>query len=245
MHQKLIYNNTSEVYQSILMDSHPSLVVTPECSVGTGAGAIIKIDPNMDAGLKPYVLDFAGANIGNIYQSIQHSINAIDKMANTGAVRATESRTMSGVAMETEFALLNARLSESADNLELAEEQMWKIWSMYMGYDWSGEIDYPGSFNIRDNGSEISQLQTAKSAATDARVIAAIDAKILDWLDLDLDELAAIANNTVLVPDAALSESEEELFSVHWMTDPTTGERVQVTTQDQHMALTAQGYLES
>jgi len=180
--QKFIYNATSEVEQSIRMDSHPSLVVTPETKVGTGSGALIHMPENLDPGLKPYLLEFGGASVDSIYKAIEHAIASIDKMANTGAVRATESKTMSGVAMETEFQLLNARLSEKADNLELAEEQMWTIWCKYMGTTWSGSIDYPGSFNIRDTGQEITQLQTAKNTATDPAVLRKIDEHILEWM---------------------------------------------------------------
>ena len=35
-----------------------------------------------------------------------------------GAVRATEARIQSGIALQTEFQLLNARLSEKADYLQ-------------------------------------------------------------------------------------------------------------------------------
>lgn len=185
--QKFIYNATSEVDQSIRLDSHPSLVKTPETEAGIGAGSLIHMPENLDPGLKPYLLEFSGASVNSIYGAIQHTIESIDKMANTGAVRATESRTMSGVAMETEFQLLNAKLSEKADNLELAEEQMWKFWCDYMGYTWDGEIDYPGSFNIRDTGSEIAQLQTAKNTATDPKVLKEIDKQILEWMDVDDD----------------------------------------------------------
>jgi hypothetical protein len=180
--QKFIYNATSEVEQSIRMDSHPSLVKTPETEAGVGSGAIINMPDNLDPGLKPYLLEFSGASVDSIYTAIKHSIDSIDKMANTGAVRATESKVMSGVAMETEFQLLNARLSEKADNLELAEEQMWSIWCKYMGTTWSGSIDYPGSFNIRDTGQEITQLQTAKNTATDPAVLRKIDEHILEWM---------------------------------------------------------------
>jgi len=187
--QRFIYNATSEVEQSIRMDSHPSLVKTPETQAGAGTGAIINMPDNLDPGLKPYVLEFGGASIDSIYKSIEHAISSIDKMANTGAVRATESRTMSGVAMETEFQLLNARLSEKADNLELAEEQMWTIWSKYMGTTWTGSIDYPGSFNIRDTGQEIQQLQTAKNTATDPAVLRKIDEHILEWMGEEKEHL--------------------------------------------------------
>ena len=180
--QKFIYNATSEVEQSIRLDSHPSLVKTPETEAGIGAGSIIHMPENLDSGLKPYLLEFGGASVESIYSAIQHTIEAIDKMANVGAVRATESRTMSGVAMETEFQLLNARLSEKADNLELAEEQMWQFWFEYQGQQWMGTIEYPNSFNLRDKAGEINQLQTAKNTATDPIVIRKIDEHILEWM---------------------------------------------------------------
>lgn len=194
-HQKYIYNSYSEIFQSIQMDTHPSLVVAGQTQVGTGSGAIIRVEENSDPGLRPYVLNFGSSDINNILAAIRQSTDAIDKMANTGAVRATESRTMSGVAMETEFQLLNARLSEMADELELAEENMWKFWCEYMGYEWDGEIDYPGSFNIRDTGSEIAQLQQAKSAATDPIVLRKIDEHILEWMDEETEELSFIDPN--------------------------------------------------
>jgi hypothetical protein len=163
-------------------------------------------------------------------------------MANTGAVRAVESRTMSGVAMETEFALLNARLSEKADNLELAEEQMWQFWFEYQGEQWMGEIDYPGSFNIRDTSKEIEQLQTAASAAQDPKVRAAIDAQILDWLDLDEDELASIGRVDIINPNTVPEGEEGYQFAPHLMIDPITGEERLITTQEEHIVLANKGW---
>ena len=188
--QKFIYNATSEVEQSIRLDSHPSLVKTPETQAGIGAGSLIHMPENLDPGLKPYLLEFGGASVDSIYSAIKHTIEAIDKMANTGAVRATESRTMSGVAMETEFQLLNARLSEKADNLELAEEQMWDLWFLYQGQQWMGAIYYPDNFNIRDERGEIEQLKMAKDTATDTMVIRKIDEHILEWMGEDKALLA-------------------------------------------------------
>ena len=235
--QKFIYNATSEVEQSIRMDSHPSLVATPETKIGTGSGALIHMPENLDPGLKPYLLEFGGASVDSIYTAIQHSIDSIDKMANTGAVRATESRSMSGVAMETEFQLLNARLSEKADNLELAEEQMWTIWCAYMGTTWTGEIDYPGSFNIRDTGSEISQLQQAKAAATNPKVFNLIDGKIAEWLGEEEDiifaeDMAAVAEGL----------PEKTVFEPHIMIDPETGEEYIARTEQEHLDYAARGF---
>lgn len=188
--QKFIYNATSEVEQSIRMNTHPSLVKTPDTEAGIGAGSLIHMPENLDPGLKPYLIEFNGASVASIYQAIQNTIESIDQMANTGAVRATESRTLSGVAMETEFQLLNARLSEKADLLEIAEEAVWTLFCTYQGYEWGGHIKYPDSFNLRDKQKEIQELQTAKNTATDPVVLRKIDEHILEWMGEE-DELLA------------------------------------------------------
>lgn len=180
--QRAIYNELSEVEQSIRLEGHPSLVSTPDTQVGSGAGALIQMPDNLDPGLKPYMLNADATPINMIYESIKNRVESIDRMANTGGVRATESRTMSGIALETEFQLLNAKLSEKADNLELAEEQLWNLWCEYQGVTWAGEIEYPGSFNIRDTNREFEQLQTAKGAATSPVVLAVIDSKVMQSL---------------------------------------------------------------
>jgi hypothetical protein len=187
--QRFIYNAKSEISQSIRLDSHPSLVKTPETQAGIGAGSLIHMPENLDPGLKPYLLEFSGASVDAILTAIKDTVDSIDKMANTGSIRSTEAQRMSGVAQQQEFELLNARLSEKADNLELAEEQMWRLWCEYQGVPYTVEIDYPGSFNIRDTDSEIKQLQIAASTnPADPRVRAALDAKILDWLDVEDDD---------------------------------------------------------
>jgi len=230
--QKFLYNSTSEVEQSIRMNTHPSIVTTPDCNVGSGSGALIHMPEGLDPGLKPYLLEFNGASVDSIYKSIQHTTDAIDKIANTGAVRATESRTMSGVAMETEFQLLNAKLSEKADAIELAEEQMWKIWCMYMGYTWDGYVDYPGSFNIRDTGAEIAQLKTAKESSDNPVVKKEIDKQILEWMEVDDDVLEKLdEEHPITTPQTRASHIQEMIMEGY--TDAQMLERhPEITQQD-------------
>lgn len=194
--QRFIYNCNSEIEQSVRLESHPSLVKTADTDAGIGAGSLIHMPEGMDPGLKPYVLDFDGASVASILQTIATVTESIDKMANTGSVRAVESKSMSGVAMETEFQLLNARLSEKADNLELTEEQIWRLFSLYLGRAWNGEIDYPSSFNIRDTHNEFAQLQSARAASDDPRVIQVINERIMDLLGEDPETL----RSTVVIP---------------------------------------------
>jgi len=194
--QKFIYNLNSEIEQSVRIDGHPSLVKTAETLASAGAGSIITMPDDMDPALKPYMLDFNGANISSILATITATVDSIDKMANTGAVRATESKTLSGVAMQTEFQLLNAKLAEKADNLEQAEEELWRLFALYLDKAWDGEIDYPGSFNIQDTQNEYSQLQTAGSATTNPQVHALIDRKIVELLGEDPDTILTVTTVT-------------------------------------------------
>lgn len=221
--QRFIYNATSEIDQSIRLDSHPSLVKTPDTQAGVGAGAIIHMPENLDSGLKPYVLEFTGANVQNILQVINSTIESVDKMANTGAVRATEARILSGVAMQTEFQLLNARISEKAAAMELAEEQLWELFCEYQGYQWEGEIKYERDYNLKDEHTEIDKLVKAKSAATDARVTQLIDHELIELLGQDADivmpETVTLPNGqTVPLDSAEPFDEPEKLFN------PSTGE---------------------
>ena len=184
--QKFIYNQLSEAEQAIRLDNHPTLVKTNETQASAGAGSVIAMADNLDPGLKPFLLETSGAQISSIYAAIEHSVAAIDLMANTGSVRATSAKLLSGVAMTVEFQLLNAKLAEMADNLELAEEQMWELFAAYQGTAWSGEIKYEDGYGISDKQAEYAKLQVAKSAATGPEALATIDQRLMELLEEDL-----------------------------------------------------------
>jgi hypothetical protein len=181
-HQKKIYNEYSEVEASIRLNGHPTLVKTADVEASAGAGSIALMPDGLDPGLKPYLLTVE-TNIQSIYDSIEHSVSAIDKMANTGAVRATESRTMSGVAMDTEFQLLNARLSELARNLELAEEQIWRWYAIYEGTVWEGDVEYEHNYNIKNKDNEFNNLKVAAETSQCMSTQALVDYRLRKLLD--------------------------------------------------------------
>lgn len=184
--QRLIYNELAEVWDSIRLDTHPSLVATEDTTVnGAAAGQIITLPQSLDPNLKPYVLQFQGGQIDKIYTSINERRKIIDSMGNVGSVRATETREMSGIAIETEFTLLNARLTNIADNLELAEEQIWQEVYAYLGYTWDGEIKYPDNFALRNVDNELDQLAKMKTLTARPEVQTEIDKRVAEILDID------------------------------------------------------------
>jgi hypothetical protein len=161
--QKSIYNEYSEMEQLIRLTNHPSLVKTPSVNASAGAGAVIEMPDELEPNLKPYLLQPSGQNLQAIMESINNKVNSINRIGHTGAVRTQKTGITSGVALQTEFELLNARLSEKADNLQIAEEQLFKLYAMFQNVTFDGEINYPDSFNIRDYASDLMYFQQAKA----------------------------------------------------------------------------------
>tara|TARA_R110000772_G_scaffold17682_4_gene49182 strand:+ start:931 stop:2334 length:1404 start_codon:yes stop_codon:yes gene_type:complete len=153
--QRAIYNEYSEVEQTIRLSNAASLVKTADTEAGAGPGAIIQMSDSMDPSLKPYLLQPSGASVDAIYNSIDKRIAAIDRIAHLGAIRETTAKTMSGVSRSMEFEQLGAKLSDIALALELTEENVMRIVSAYQGVAWDGVIDYPDSFNIRDENADL------------------------------------------------------------------------------------------
>jgi hypothetical protein len=245
---RFIYNMMSEVEQTQRMDAHPSLVKTNETQASTGAGSIIAIPENLDPGLKPYLLEYNGASVDSLYTAIEQARDAIDKLANTGGVRSTQSKAMSGIALQTEFQLLNAKLSEKADNLELAEEQIWILFSEFIGQVWDGEIKYEDSFAIQDEEAEYTKLQTAKSAATGPEAMAVIDQLLIDLITDDTEYEDQVAGplesasgeavtqdqstagmNAAVSPEYGNTEDQSSNISA---SSDTTGTSCPIATQD-------------
>ena len=161
--QKSIYNEYSEMEQLIRLTNHPSLVKTPSVNASAGAGAVIEMPDELEPNLKPYLLQPSGSSLQSIMDSINNKVESINRIAHTGAIRTTKTGISSGVALQTEFELLNARLSEKADNLQLAEEQLFKLYAMFQKVTFDGEINYPDSFNIRDYATDLAFYQQAKA----------------------------------------------------------------------------------
>ena len=161
--QKSIYNEYSEIEQLIRLTNHPSLVKTPSVNASAGAGAVIEMPDELEPNLKPYLLQPSGQNLQAIMESINNKVNSINRIAHTGAVRTQKTGITSGVALQTEFELLNARLSEKADNLQIAEEQLFRLYALFQNATFDGEINYPDSFNIRDYASDLMYFQQAKA----------------------------------------------------------------------------------
>jgi len=181
--QRELYEMNSEIAQIINLTNHPSLVKTVDVEASAGAGSIIQMPPNLDGALKPYLLQPNGASIESVLSAIRTKVDSIDRMASLGGIRSVESRRLSGIGLQTEFQMLNSKLADYAMNLELAEERIWRLWAMYQGMAFDGEIIYPRSFSIQDKANDIAMLKLAKEAnIADEAINAEIDKKIYETI---------------------------------------------------------------
>jgi hypothetical protein len=185
---RAIYNEYSELEQLGRLTNHPSLVKTASTTAAAGAGSIIQMPEDLQADLKPYLLQPNGSSLDGFLKSIEGKVGAIDRMAHMGGIRSIETRRLSGIGLATEFQLLNAKLAEAADGLEHAEEQIWRLYALWQGMVWDGEIKYPDSFNIQDKYNDMNMLKLAKDAAPRSDVLHSVIEKKMLKLLADKDE---------------------------------------------------------
>ena len=200
--QRSIYNKLSELEQNIRISGHPSLVKTAGTQATGGAGAIVTMPEDLPGDLKPYLLQPSGSSIDGILKSIEHDVEAINRMTHLSAVRATATQSASGVAMQVERQLLNSKLSDLADTIQETEIKLWKIW-----FDWQGvaepaefEIEYNHSFDLRDTQNDLTLYTQAKAAVSNAEFQQYLDAEIVQMMVDDEEELQRILDSLKAEP---------------------------------------------
>ena len=124
---------------------------------------------------------------------INNKIDAIDRITHMGSVRATGTQVASGIALQTEFQLLNAKLSEKADYLENAEEQIWSLFARWQDAQFDGSVNYPDTFDLRDWANDLQYLQMAKASGIRSETFnKEIDKQIADAVIDDSEKIRTI-----------------------------------------------------
>ena len=233
--QKYLYNLASEAEQSIRISGHPTLVKTPSADATAGAGAIVTMQEDTDPGLKPYLLQPNSATIDGILKTMETVVDNIMRSTHTSAVQGLK-QSQSGIALQTERQLLNAKLADLSDTLKETEMSMWELWFAWAGVSAPEDFNliYNDSFDLRDQGYELELLIKAKAAGfQDPIYIEQLNKQLATLMIEDQDALNRIM--------AGMEETPE--FQPHMMFDPNTGDSKQVNTPQEHEALAAEGYV--
>lgn len=200
--QQAVFSLLSEAEQSIRISGHPTLVKTQDVSAMAGAGAVINMDNTMDPNLRPYLLEPNGSNITSIVDMIQVHIENFLRSTHLGAIMAARGLSVkSGVALATEFDMLNTRLGDKAAKLEQTE---WNIWKLF--FKWNNQqpdidfnIEYQKSFDLRDEHADLKLLNEAlqmgitsqtfiKEVHKQIAKIVITDGDVLDDIMREIDE---------------------------------------------------------
>jgi len=70
--------------------------------------------------------------------------------------------------------------------LELAEEQIWRLFSQWQGESWTGEVNYPMAFHVRDKSMDMDLLEKASRIQRDSTTAMP---KVKDLIDRKMSEL--------------------------------------------------------
>ena len=238
--QKAIYSEYSEIEQQIRLSGHPSIVATPGVELSAGAGAVITMDENLDPGMKPYLLQADASGITGILDSIKNKVSAIERMAHLETARGTRTA-MSGVAMLVESRILSQKLSEKANNLAHAEEQLWSLFGMWEGTEWTGDVVYPDTFDTRDQTVTLQNIKLAKEGGvTNPKLLKAMDNIIADVLIEDDDERkqvleAQTLEHNVTTP-ANRTEHIQEMIMEGYTDDQMLALHPEITQEDIQIA---------
>ena len=100
-----------------------------------------------------------------LLQAIEMKVEMINRMAHLTPVRTYRSQVASGVAIETEFQILNTLLAEKAAQLAVTENQLFRIFCRWEGVDYDAAnvvVTYPQRFELRDRRADLDFLVRAK-----------------------------------------------------------------------------------
>ena len=235
--QRAIYSEYSEIEQQIRLSGHPSIVATSGTELSAGAGAVITMDENLDAQLKPYLLQADGSGITSILDSIKNKVSAVERMAHLETARGTRTA-MSGVAMLVESRILSQKLAEKSNNLAHAEEQLWGLFGMWEGTEWLGDVVYPDTFDARDQTVTLQNIKLAKEGGiNNPKLLKAMDnivAEVLIEDDEDRKEVLE-AEHPVTTP-ANRTEHIQEMIMEGYTDEQMLGLHPEITQEDIQVA---------
>jgi hypothetical protein len=109
---------------------------------------------------------------------------------------------------------LNARLSEKADNLQISEEQLFRLYALFQNGVFDGEINYPDSFNIRDYATDLMFYQQAKAINVQSPTLSKEIDKEIARAVVDDDEKLNIIFNEIDIKTEVGEFTQDEVTEV-------------------------------
>lgn len=155
-------------YAAFPMMMKPILPPGEEEDDTTGVTVVVEFDPNYPGALPQWMDSKVQEPVDAIFLMIAKKVEEIYRSVNAGGLNATETSTQvkSGVALQQEFRLLNAKLASKSAYLEEAEKQVIGFWALWQGKpeeDDSRSVSRPRNFNISDLMSDLESVLVSTS----------------------------------------------------------------------------------
>ena len=171
----------------------------------------------MDPNLRPYLLEPNGSNVDGIINMINVHVESFLRTTHLGAIMAARGLSAkSGVALATEFEMLNTRLADKAAKMEATEWNIWALWFRWTDTqpDLDFHIEYQKTFDLRDEHAELTLLERARNmnipSATLQRELDKQIAKIVISNGDKLDDIYAEIDAQTEETDDAVSQENQE-----------------------------------
>lgn len=113
-------------------------------------------------GAEPYYLSPSAEPSQFMMEMIKMCIQEIYRLAKLGGDTGVQ-EAQSGIAYTWEFNQTNRMLADKADMMERGEMEMHRHWSLWMGKEWNGLVDYPDNFNVEKFEDEVKRVMEVKN----------------------------------------------------------------------------------
>ncbi len=126
------------------------------------------MDPDTPAGKLPYLLQADASALTGLLNTIDKKTEMVNRMAHLTPVRTYRKQTISAVAIETEFQILNTLLADKAAQLQLTEYRIFEHFCAWEAIDAAKtgfEVKYPTHFELRDKQADLNFIKAAREAA--------------------------------------------------------------------------------
>lgn len=219
-----IIRNLSQIEEIIDYAAFP-MMRKPMKEAGTPAGAdesgptaVLEFDPDKPESKPDWLAAVVDGPVKAIIDVIKEKVGEIYRSSNIGGMSATEisKQAKSGVALKTEFQLLNSKLVKKGKNVVKAKKKVTEFWLKWQD-EWDTykddiQFDHIQSFEVQDLVSDLENLLTSTVLVTGSptfkqEIQKAVVRMVLPTLD---DETAALVDTEI---DEGLFEGLGEFFA--------------------------------
>jgi hypothetical protein len=212
-------------YGAFPMMRKPLLEATTSQTVDeTGVTAVLEFDPEHPESKPDWLDSQVKEPVDAILMWIARKVEEIYRSTNVGGMAATQVSTVakSGVALRTEFQLLNSKLVSKATNLEKAERQIinfWLRWQEQEDLEKDTNIERPRTYEIDNLAADLENALTSSTIVKSKKFIQTLQKMVArlmlpgleenQWAEID-EEIEASDTLSLIDPNSGLSEEELE-----------------------------------